>query len=445
MNRPGPPGSPQEGIAMPSPQENVTDRVRDRVVERYAGLARAALAGRQVTDCDPDSFTSGEFGAAGYADDGIADVPEAALRASLGCGNPLVVAELNPGDTVLDLGSGGGLDVLLSARRVGPVGTVYGLDATPEMLALARRNAAEAGVANVEFRHGDIEDIPLPDGAVDVVISNCVINLSADKPRVLAEAYRVLRPGGRFGVSDVIAADGLDPAARAAAERRVGCTSGTLTAQEYRNLLRAAGFSAVTITTTHDAGDGLHSALVQAGKPAAPPGVAIRPMRAGDAAQVLGIFQAGIDTGNASFDTTAPGWADFDAAKLVRLRYVAVDARGSEDGSTDGQVLGWVAAVPVSDRCAYAGVVEHSVYVRPDAQGRGVGAALLSAFIAASETDGIWTIQTGIFPENTASLRLHHAAGFRTVGVRERLGSRQGVWRDVVFLERRSDRVGVQR
>jgi ubiquinone/menaquinone biosynthesis C-methylase UbiE len=239
---------------------------RDAVISRYSGLARAALAGGAIEDCDPDAFAGGCFGAAAY--DEAADAPQEALRASLGCGNPLAVADLHPGETVLDLGSGGGLDVVLSARRVAPGGTAYGLDASPDMLALARASAAAAGVSNARFLHGHIEDIPLPDGHVDVVISNCVINLSTDKPRVLAEAFRVLRPGGRLGISDVTADDGTDPAHRAAAERRAGCLNGTLTQSQYRDLLRAAGFTGIRITTTYEAGPGLHSAIVQAAKPA---------------------------------------------------------------------------------------------------------------------------------------------------------------------------------
>ena len=238
---------------------------RDAVIGRYSGLARAALAGGAITDCDPGAFADGQFGAAAYptAD----DAPEGALRASLGCGNPLAVADLHPGETVLDLGSGGGLDVLLSARRVAPGGTAYGLDASPDMLTLARANAAQAGVANARFLHGHIEDIPLPDGQVDVVISNCVISLSADKPRVLAEAFRVLRPGGRLGISDVTADDGTDPGQLAEAEYWVGC-GGVLTQQQYRDLLLAAGFTGLTITSTHEAGPGLHSAIIQAAKSA---------------------------------------------------------------------------------------------------------------------------------------------------------------------------------
>jgi SAM-dependent methyltransferase len=244
-----------------------TRRRRDAVIDRYSGLARTAMAGGAPTDCDADAFADGCFGAAAYPDAG--DVPEAALRASLGCGNPLAVASLQPGETVLDLGSGGGLDVLLSARRVGPAGTAYGLDGSTDMLALARANAAQSGVTNACFLHGHIEDIPLPDERVDVVISNCVINLSADKPRVLAEVFRVLRPGGRLGISDVTADEGVDPGELAAAEQRAGCLGGALTQAQYRDLLLAAGFTGSTITSTHEAGAGLHSAIIQAAKPAA--------------------------------------------------------------------------------------------------------------------------------------------------------------------------------
>jgi L-amino acid N-acyltransferase YncA/2-polyprenyl-3-methyl-5-hydroxy-6-metoxy-1,4-benzoquinol methylase len=408
------------------------EEIRAAVVRRYSALARAAQSGRQITDCDPGEFTAGCFGSTVYGD--VREVPEGAARASLGCGNPVAVADLQPGDVVLDLGSGGGIDVLLSARRVSPGGRAFGLDASPDMVALARENAARASAGNVQFLLGHIEDIPLPDGQVNVVISNCVLNLSADKPRALAEAFRVLHPGGRLGISDVIASDQADPGQRAEAERLTGCTTGTLTADEYRDLLLAVGFTAVRIRVTHDAGLGVQSAIVQAGRPAAPAGVLIRPMRPADAGQVLSIYQAGLDTGHASFETAAPAWEAFDAARLSLHRHVATDP--------SGQLLGWVAAAAVSDRCVYAGVVEHSVYIRPDARGRGIGDALIAALIDSTESAGIWTIQTGIFPENTASIRLHERAGFRVVGTRHRIGCHHGRWRDVTFLERRSSITG---
>ena len=411
-------------------EDTVTENTvaaRAAVVARYSGLARAVAAGGQAGDGE------GCFGAAAYDD--TAGLPDAALRASLGCGNPLAVAALAAGETVLDLGSGGGIDVLRSARRVGPTGRAYGLDASPEMVGLARANAAAAGAANAEFLLGSIEDIPLADARVDAVISNCVINLSVDKPRVLAEAFRVLRPGGRLGVSDVIAAENADPARRAAAERQVGCASGTVTAAQYQDQLLAAGFTQITITPVADAGDGLASAVVRAVRPAAPDGVLIRPMRAADADQVLAVYQAGLDTGQASFEVTAPSWAAFDAGKLPLHRHVAVSA-------ATGQVLGWAAAAPVSGRRVYAGVIEHSVYVDPGHHGQGIGRALLAALIASSQDAGIWTVQSGVFPENAASLRLHEQAGFRVVGVRERLGCQHGRWRDVLLVERRSPVTG---
>ncbi len=238
----------------------------DPIISRYSALARAALAGGAIADCDQGEFDDSQFGAAAYDD--AAGVPDAALGASLGCGNPVAVADLRPGETVLDLGSGGGLDVLLSARRVGPAGVAYGLDGSEDMLTLARAHAASAGMSNARFVLGRIEDIPLPDEHVDVVISNCVVNLSADKPQVLSEAFRVLRPGGRLGISDVIADEDLDPDRRAAAEASVGCANGALTATEYEDLLSKAGFTGISVTVTSHAGPGLHSAIVRAVRPA---------------------------------------------------------------------------------------------------------------------------------------------------------------------------------
>jgi SAM-dependent methyltransferase len=203
-----------------------------------------------------------------YSDLERTDLPDAAVLASLGCGNPIAVADLHPGETVLDLGSGGGIDVLLSARRVGPTGRAIGLDMTDEMLTLARRNAAEAAATNVEFLKGHIEAIPLPPDSVDVVISNCVVNLAADKPAVFAEIARVLRPGGRIGITDIVADDALTPTERAELGSYAGCIAGALSVSEFTHGLTDAGLTDVSLTVTHDAAPGMHSAIIRATKPA---------------------------------------------------------------------------------------------------------------------------------------------------------------------------------
>jgi SAM-dependent methyltransferase len=207
------------------------------------------------------------FGAGLYSADEQSDLPVEALAASLGCGNPTMVAELKVGETVLDLGSGGGIDVLLSARRVGDTGFAYGVDMTDEMLDLARANATRAGATNVEFRKGIIEDLPLSDEVIDVVISNCVINLSTDKPAALAEMFRVLKPGGRIGISDVVAEDHLTPEMRGERGSYIGCIAGALSRTEYLEGLAAVGFEGGEVTFTHEAAPGMHSAIVRAAKP----------------------------------------------------------------------------------------------------------------------------------------------------------------------------------
>ena len=221
------------------------EEIRRAVRERYAAAARRfGATGESCCAAPGPGARVPKF----YDRDQLREVPEAAALASMGCGNPLAVAELKPGEVVLDLGSGGGVDVLLSAKRVGPTGKAYGLDMTDEMLELARANAHQAGASNVEFLRGDIESIPLPDAAVDVIISNCVINLSADKPAVLAEAYRVLRPGGRFAVADIVVqGKPLPPEARQFMSLWTGCISGALSEEEYRQGLSAAGFVDIDI------------------------------------------------------------------------------------------------------------------------------------------------------------------------------------------------------
>jgi arsenite methyltransferase len=258
-----------------------TDTLREQVRSRYAAAALQVSSGQgncgcgQPADCGCDSGCCDTvqdeqpgIGAGLYAATDRESLPDAAVLASLGCGNPTAVADLRQGEIVLDLGSGGGIDVLLSARRVGPSGRAYGLDMTEEMLALARANATEAGAGNVEFLKGHIEAIPLPAETVDVVISNCVINLSTDKPAVFAETFRVLKPGGRIGITDVVAEDHLSPEDRAERGAWVGCIAGALSKAEYEGQLAAAGFAEISVRFTHPVGDGLHSATIRATRPA---------------------------------------------------------------------------------------------------------------------------------------------------------------------------------
>jgi SAM-dependent methyltransferase len=252
------------------------DEVRETVRERYAAAARGAdsgttgCCGSAETSCgcgNPAAIDPAEtdlYGPELYSGDEREALPDAAKLASLGCGNPSAVAELSKGETVLDLGSGGGIDVLLSARRVGPTGKAYGVDMTDEMLELAQRNQREAGVVNVEFLKGTIEEIPLPDDSVDVVISNCVINLSANKPSVFREAARVLRPGGRFAVSDVVADPDMDDETRRDMEQWVGCIAGALTQEQFHQELSAAGFHEIEVVETHRVHAHAGSAMVWA-------------------------------------------------------------------------------------------------------------------------------------------------------------------------------------
>lgn len=257
---------------------DLNDDIRESVRERYAAAAKAATPGpaaETVPGCPPDARvwspadSTGVFGATLYDRGSGEDVPQAAIDASLGCGVPTAVADLREGETVLDLGSGAGADVLISARRVGPTGKAIGLDMTDEMLELARANAAAAGVNNVDFVKGYLEEMPLADTSVDVVISNCVINLAVDKAKVLAEAARVLRPGGRFAVSDVIADANMDDATKADMAAWTGCIAGALTETEFRAALHGAGFEAIEIRETHRVHEHAASAIIRARKPQA--------------------------------------------------------------------------------------------------------------------------------------------------------------------------------
>jgi arsenite methyltransferase len=245
--------------------------LREEVRRRYADSARAVTEGESgccgAGECCAEAGEDGpSFVEAVYDAEQRVELPDAAVLAALGCGNPVAVAGLHEGETVLDLGSGGGIDVILSAKRVGTTGTAYGLDMTDEMLALAQRNAAETGVTNAHFLKGVIESIPLPANSVDVVISNCVINLSVDKAAVFTEIARVLKPGGRVGVSDIVAEDHLAPEERAERGSYVGCIAGALSKSEYEAGLEAAGFEQVSVEFTHQVADEMHSAIIKAVK-----------------------------------------------------------------------------------------------------------------------------------------------------------------------------------
>jgi SAM-dependent methyltransferase len=255
--------------------------IHEEVRAHYAEAALAATAGRsdsaaQASCCGPDG--GAVYGEILYPEGDRAALPDAAVLASLGCGNPTAVAELREGDRVLDLGSGGGIDVILSARRVGPTGRAFGLDMTDEMLELAGRNAADAGVTNVEFVKGTIEAVPLPSSTIDVVISNCVINLAADKAAVFREIARVLRPGGRVGVSDVVADNSLSPEDRAERGSLAGCIAGALSFDEFRLGLAAVGLTDVIVEPTHAVADGLYAAIVRATKPVDAPAAGSLPV-----------------------------------------------------------------------------------------------------------------------------------------------------------------------
>ncbi len=240
----------------------MSDQIHEIVRVRYAAAANQAAAGTGAC-CGPDEgIGAGLYGALERD-----ELPDAAVLASLGCGNPTAVADLALGERVLDLGSGGGIDVLLSAKRVGPTGRAFGLDMTDEMLSLAKRNAAASGATNVEFLKGHIEAIPLPAASIDVVISNCVVNLAADKPAVFREIARVLRPGGRIGISDIVAEDSLSPEQRAERGSYVGCIAGALSYSEFTSGLRDAGLREISLTTTHQVAEGMHSVIAKATKP----------------------------------------------------------------------------------------------------------------------------------------------------------------------------------
>jgi arsenite methyltransferase len=304
--------------------------LRESVRRRYAAAAEHVATRHATACCTPADadVDAGVFGAALYDADDAGELPDAARLASLGCGNPTAVAELHEGETVLDLGSGGGIDVLLSARRVGPTGLAYGLDMTHEMLALARANQAQAGVENVQWLRGHIEDIPLPAESVDVVISNCVINLSTDKRAVLREAARVLRPGGRFAVSDVIADPDMDDATRADMQAYTGCIAGALTRDEFETALRVAGLTDVEVSETHRVHARAAAAIVRARKPSSsgPPPIACSLEPGALADRLAEISAVGAQALIGANSRSRPARLRFRAGADVRGRLAAIVA-----------------------------------------------------------------------------------------------------------------------
>jgi L-amino acid N-acyltransferase YncA/ubiquinone/menaquinone biosynthesis C-methylase UbiE len=409
--------------------------VRETVREKYAAAACQAAAAEDWTDAefDPDDTGRRRFGGTLYGEEG-AEAPAAAVNASLGCGVPTAVADLHEGETVLDLGSGAGADVLISARRVGSTGKAIGLDMTDEMLALARRNAAEAGARNVEFVKGYIEEIPLPDESVDVIVSNCVLNLSGDKPKVLREAARVLRPGGRFAVSDVIADPDMDDATRADMAQWTGCIAGALTDQEFRDGLAAAGLTDVEIRATHRVHEFATAAIIRARKPASDPSATtvIRTARPEDGAAIAEIYNAAIAERQATFETEPVGEATAKAW-LGREREPMLVAERS------GRVVGWARTLASEERCSLSGVGEYAIYLDPDARGSGIGRPLLSALVRASELAGYWKLLGRMFTTNMPSIALARRCGFREVGVYQRHGRLGGRWVDLLVVERLLD------
>ena len=414
------------------------DQLRELVRKRYADAARAAADTPRSGCCRPrltgertSSEPSPAFGAALYDQASREGGDRGRGQRLAGCGVPTAVADLREGEIVLDLGSGAGADVLISARRVGPTGKAIGIDMTDEMLELARVNAAGAGATNVEFVKGYLEDMPLADGSVDVVISNCVINLAADKSRVVREAARVLRPGGRFAVSDVIADDHMDHATRTDMQAWTGCVAGALTRDEFEAVLHAAGFAEIEITETHRVHRHAASAIVRARKPkrlTLQDQTTIRPAHVDDLAAVVEIYNAGIAERVATFET-APR-APADIAVWVQ------DGQPFIVAEDNGQVIGWACAGAYSDRCVYQGVGEHAVYVHPSARGRGLGSQLLRELCLESERHGLYKLTSRVFTDNHPSRAAHRAAGFEEVGVQRRHGRLDGQWKDCVLVER---------
>lgn len=439
------------------------NNIKGEIKAYYGSLAKKVIdQSTSSCGCGSSCCSSTVSDSTLYSEEFTKGLPLEAINASLGCANPIALANLQKGETVLDLGSGGGIDVFISSKYVGETGKVYGLDMTDEMLELANQNKKKMEVRNVEFIKGYIEDIPIKDETIDVITSNCVINLAENKETVLKEAYRVLKKGGRLAIADIVQLKEVRDDIKENIQMWVGCISGALSFTDYERILKEAGFTNIEITPVNvytkeilksiaeekklddiynnmdlELIDGAFGgAHVKAYKQEEVMDYKIDEMRQADWEQVADIYLKGIKTGKATFQTEVPTWEDWNNGHIKTCRLVA------RSGET---ILGWGALSPTSSRCVYAGVAEVSIYIGDHYRGKGIGKALLTELVRLSEENGFWTLQSGIIKENSTSIELHKKCGFRELGIREKVGKMgNGVWHDVVLVERRSKVVGIE-
>ncbi|MGE5379663.1 MAG: arsinothricin resistance N-acetyltransferase ArsN1 family A [Methylocystaceae bacterium] len=427
------------------------EQVRNEVKKHYSDIASKIKQGGAAS-CGCGEGCCGrnaDYARILYDQHPLHEIPEKAREASLGCANPLLVADLKPGEVVLDLGSGGGIDVFLAAREVGPEGYVYGLDMSEEMLELARMNQQEMGIPNVEFRQGYLEDIPLPDHSVDVIMSNCVINLSTDKERVMREMARVLKPGGRLAIADIIKVAPVDPALEKELALWVSCVAGTLPINEYTELLKKAGFVNISIEPMFIynkehlqqmvAGDskikdfgGLNNCYAGSLVKANHPGYTIRAAEDSDLEAITRIYNQGITDKVASLDTcprSLENMKDWMAEHQPPYQVLVAE-------NADGQVVGWASLNEFANRCCSQGVADLSLYVEREERKRGWGRILAAAVEAEAQKQQFHKLVASCLGSNPAPIDLALKSGYRLVGTYQNQGYIDGRWMDVILLEK---------